>query len=1335
MKINRSELLSSLVNFVAEQSGVIIGVPGVGKSHIISQLIINLVEKNIPACMIKLDNLTNGSDEDIASSLGMPDANWIANLKLIPAPQQGRATIVFDAFDTLRDEKLKEILLQKIAQVKKELPDWSMIVSVRTYDAHQSQKLIELFPGGLSQDGLDCRKFTIPELSDNELQQFLNENEKLKSLYQVANGRLRDIFKIPFYLKLLDFILTHENTDINSLSIIKSEIELLDRYWNKVVAVIKPVLSTEVILRKLTSEMIGIKQLSINKYDFLDKFSQDEILIVDRLLSENVLKEQGATQNQLSYSHNILFDYAVSKLIIKESSKELVQFIEDDATRPLFLRPSFIYFFTRLWYQERQKFWEIYEELSKQNDENIRLFNKLIPSAVVVREFENAADIVWAQSHTKDHRAQIQDILQGFRYLKTRASIEEKAVFLKCLSADLQVEFIGDFSLLLNNLLEDHALKINEKAFTACGVACRNFYDYCLLHRNDEGLNLEDLIAYRAVPGVAKTFASDQAESKKRLEETLITISTPGFNLRSIANLVDELDRIVTHDQEFVTHIYKVIFNHEETEDVPTTMHSSVLLTLTSNRRDELQSCHFRLKGFFPTFLRAYPEQAVPLALEICNTWVNKRNSDGIIIKPEYTIPTEMIINGVPARYKVDMSHFWGDMPNYHDELTILEQVFRYFDELINQAEIGKLKDLIGIYISEAHTAYEWASLLEWAGKHVDLIHNELFDLLLQPAILYWSDTIKPAGNFLEQAVVWLQPDQLKQIEDAVISLSSYVPESDAEKVQAVIFRLLSRIPKKKLQRDDAKALFNDKEPAANDPLVTFTSSSETYTTRMFLEDQGVNIHDPLTDDLLSAEQHLSQFNNAYNGRLPDADTYKNALEIAIDVYDKIKANSHLPQDVVSSTLQSVASLCALVLKSDAQAKYIGKTVTTDYTKIKQIILDCMSLHTSSDTYAEKHYSPGNVYSSTPKSSAASGLTYLYTLTADEALLPLIQQFCIDKNSVTRFYVQQSIGALYDSQPDLFWQIVMERLENEQDYFAWRQIILRLDRKSIFENEQTKLIQAFEIAQVHTKDVKQGSEFFNNFLLLASNFVRRTDNAGVKELLLKCVRENALVAHNLIYTVLELIQPENVYRNLQDENDNAESKRLVVLLLAILDDCEKTFLNAKDSTEHKLEVEQTFKTLDQTVMRVYFSLQINERLNQPGKGKIIISKEDQERFYWMVKPLLERTLQIAEEIQFMQAHTAHYFIEILGVALDFDAEYALSRMRKITELTIVSGYLQDRSGIQEAVKFTQKLLGNHKLLLTNDTAFSHIKSILELYATAGWPEALELLWQLDEIFR
>jgi hypothetical protein len=1335
MRINRTELLAALTDFTNTDSGVIIGIPGVGKSHILAELVVSLVDQNIPASLLKLDNLTKGTDEEIANALGMPDANWIAALKEIPSPTTGRATLVFDAFDTLRDETLKDAMLLKIAEAKKELPNWSVIVSVRTYDARQSQKLIALFPAKFAQDGLDCRKFGIPELSEAELQHFLATHASLLSLYSIANDRLKEIFRIPFYLKLLDLILTKELDDTNSLSVIKSEIELLDRYWNKVVGNIKPVLATEIVLKKLTSEMIAAKQLSVNKYSFLASLSHENILLTDRLLSENVLKEQGPVTDQLAYSHNILFDYAVSKLVLQGSAKEIIQFIADDPTRPLFLRPSFIYFFTRLWYQDRSEFWRVYDDLAKHNTvDNVRLFNKLIPSAVIVREFELADDIIWAQDNTEEHGGELTDILQGFRYLKPRATIVEQASLIETLSKNLHFSFLGDFCILLNTILSDEAIKTSNEALLHCGIASRNLFDFSMAHRHDEGINLENLIAIHAVPDVAKTFGSDQPESKKRLKEVLATIATPGFNINCISNITSEIGGIYLHDVDFVIEIFKAVFEHQETEATETTMHQSTLLTLHSNRIDEFNMCRFRLREFFPTLLKAFPEKAVQLTIDLFHGFVHRRNSDGINISAAYSIPTDMIINGNPAQYEVDLSHFWSSLTDHHDEVGLVRQLFRLFDSLIESNEIEKLKGLIAIYVRHAHSAYLWAQLLDWAAKHSEILHNNLYDLLLQPPILYWSDTLQQAGNFLEKGVEWYSPDQLKKIEDTIAQLGDYVAESEIEKTNATIFRLLSRIPKTKLQRDDTKILFEDKEPAANDELVTYTSSSELYTTKMFLADEGVDVNDPLADKLLIAEQQLSNFTRGFD-RLPDADSYKEALQLAFDTYDEIKDHPELSEKLVGASLVSIAGTCELVLRSDIHVKYIGETRLTEYQKFKEIILDCVSRHSSSDVYAEENYSVAGGFTSTPRSEGASGLINLYALTNDDSLLPIIKQFAVDKNAITRFNVNRFLGNLYTVNKDLYWEIELERLANEEDKMLWSTIVGSLDRKSIFDNEPDKLLTALTIAQANIKKVAKDSKFFENFLLTTLSFYRLTGNAAAKELILKCVRENILVTQSVIWSILEIVQPENFHRNVFDQNDNDLSKRLVDLLLVILDESDAILKAAANDTEPTPEVDETFRILNQMVMRIYFSLQVNERLHQPGRGKFLISADQQRAFYWIVKPVLDRLMQISEAIKVMQGYTAHYFIEMLGLALDFDAEFALSCARKITEMASRTTYVRDASAIQEVVRFTEKLLGNHRVLLLDPTAFEHLKAMLDIYATAGWPQALNLLWQLDEIFR
>ena len=104
-------------------------------------------------------------------------------------------------------------------------------------------------------------------------------------------------------------------------------------------------------------------------------------------------EESGPSNNRLSFSHNIYFDYAVSVLTIGPELDDVLSFISQDASRPFFLRPSFVYYFANLWYTQRDKFWNDYQKLSKQPEKNIQLFARLVVTGVAASEYETADEI------------------------------------------------------------------------------------------------------------------------------------------------------------------------------------------------------------------------------------------------------------------------------------------------------------------------------------------------------------------------------------------------------------------------------------------------------------------------------------------------------------------------------------------------------------------------------------------------------------------------------------------------------------------------------------------------------------------------------------------------------------------------------------------------------------------------------------------------------------------------------------------------------------------------------------------------------------------------------
>jgi hypothetical protein len=70
----------------------------------------------------------------------------------------------------------------------------------------------------------------------------------------------------------------------------------------------------------------------------------------------------------LAYAHNVLFDYAVARLLLRGDTRMLVQRLVDNPDLVLVIRPSLVLHFRHLWALEssRQTFWRVTFELAQE---------------------------------------------------------------------------------------------------------------------------------------------------------------------------------------------------------------------------------------------------------------------------------------------------------------------------------------------------------------------------------------------------------------------------------------------------------------------------------------------------------------------------------------------------------------------------------------------------------------------------------------------------------------------------------------------------------------------------------------------------------------------------------------------------------------------------------------------------------------------------------------------------------------------------------------------------------------------------------------------------------
>ena len=389
MKIDRERLLNDLHNFTSQGSGVIIGSPGIGKTYLLKELRRSLKSVETPHLRLPIDQLGDGTEGDLQREL-LYKGDLIEKLKSVPK----KAILLFDAFDAARNEDTRKYFLRLIRRAIQELNgQWNVIVTVRTYDAMRSRELLDLFVNPPDADltqyhskGILCRHFTIPLLNEDETRQAFNQIPHIEPIYESGSQDFKYLLANPFNLWLLERIL-RASQDIPDFSQIRSEVQLLGLFWQRRIEATSNEEHRRFVLKQVAHQMVKERSLTVRRDNIYDSLHLDKPArqtAWDNLLSDEIVTKVSSTKQRVAFSHNILFDYAISVLLIEDDPQLLENFVLEDSSRPLFLRPSLTYFFTRLWYDAPENFWNAFWHILPSNQSvHLRLFARLIPTSVI----------------------------------------------------------------------------------------------------------------------------------------------------------------------------------------------------------------------------------------------------------------------------------------------------------------------------------------------------------------------------------------------------------------------------------------------------------------------------------------------------------------------------------------------------------------------------------------------------------------------------------------------------------------------------------------------------------------------------------------------------------------------------------------------------------------------------------------------------------------------------------------------------------------------------------------------------------------------------------------
>ncbi|MEH2039221.1 hypothetical protein [Nostoc sp.] len=198
------------------------------------------------------------------------------------------------------------------------------------------------------------RHVNVSKLTEEELNQVKAQSEVLAEFIGNAEEKLQELLTIPFNLRLIADLLGM-NISVESLTPIQTQIELLDRFWKvRVISEDAYGDAREALLRKAVEKMVATRTLRVDRSEVISNtaISGDASRFLTQILSSNILAEWTRSQNTkversiLTFSHHVLFDYAVSRLFLGGLPQTTVERLEADLDLVIAIRPSLVFHLT-----------------------------------------------------------------------------------------------------------------------------------------------------------------------------------------------------------------------------------------------------------------------------------------------------------------------------------------------------------------------------------------------------------------------------------------------------------------------------------------------------------------------------------------------------------------------------------------------------------------------------------------------------------------------------------------------------------------------------------------------------------------------------------------------------------------------------------------------------------------------------------------------------------------------------------------------------------------------------------------------------------------------------
>ena len=280
--------------------------------------------------------------------------------------------MIVDALDAAKSPSAQKIIREVIDAITS-IPGgrWNVVASVRSYGVKHGAQWRNIFRGRPpipehADPSLGMTKHVyVQALSATEIEQIAKSLPQLHALYASAPPPLRQLLQNIFNLHLLADLLS-QGVKTSELSPLRTQSQLLAEYWmHRIHQDDGKHDAREKVLRATVEEMLAKKSMRAPRDAVLTKADASALVELEKadILRQDELPGGGSAADILLFTHHILFDYAVARLIFRagRDPAHLISRLTADRTLAVMASPSLRLVMHETWSDggSRAAFWTL----------------------------------------------------------------------------------------------------------------------------------------------------------------------------------------------------------------------------------------------------------------------------------------------------------------------------------------------------------------------------------------------------------------------------------------------------------------------------------------------------------------------------------------------------------------------------------------------------------------------------------------------------------------------------------------------------------------------------------------------------------------------------------------------------------------------------------------------------------------------------------------------------------------------------------------------------------------------------------------------------------------